>query len=81
MESIDNRYEPLKQLGIIIPKSVERERLLLEYSENRIQRPASIDDGSHWVIAEILASSFGVLVQGSVEEDFEVGGSRGGISC
>ena len=62
MESIDNRCEPLEQIGIAIPESVEREGLLLKYSENRIQRLASIDDGSHWAIAEILAGSFGVLV-------------------
>ena len=80
VESIDNRFEPLEQLGITIPESVEREGLFLEYSEDRIQRPASIDGGSHWVIAEILAGSFGVLVQGSVEEGFEVGGGGGGIS-
>jgi hypothetical protein len=73
MQLIDNRPEPLDQLGITIPKFIKRVGLLLEYSKNLIRRLASIDGGSQWVVAEILTSAFGVLGQGSVEEGFEVG--------
>ena len=73
MQPIDNRPEPLDQLGIAIPKFIERLRLRLEYSENVIRRLASIDGGSQWVVAEILSSAFGILFQSCVEEGFEGG--------
>ena len=68
MEPIDNRCEPLEQLGIAIPEFVKRERLLFEYSKDQIRRLASIDRDSQRVVAEILPGSLRVLVQGSVEE-------------
>jgi len=73
MQPIDNRPEPFDQVGITIPEFIKRLGLHLEYSKNRIRRPASIDGGSQWVVAEILSSAFGILVQGCVEEGFEVG--------
>jgi hypothetical protein len=73
VQPIDNRPEPLDQLGIAIPKFIERLRLRLEYSENVIRRLASIDGGSQLVVAEILSCAFEVLGQGYLEEGFEGG--------
>jgi hypothetical protein len=73
VQSIDDRPEPLDQLRIAIPEFIERLRLLLEYSEDRIWRVASIDGSSQWVIAKILTSALGVLCQSCVEESFEIG--------
>ena len=77
MQPIDNRPEPLDQLGIAIPEFIKGLGLRLEYSQDRIRRPTSIDGGSQWVIAKILSSAFGIVVQSCVEEGFE-GGQRGG---
>ena len=73
MQPTDNRPEPLDQLGIAIPEFVECLGLRLEYSENVIRRLAFIDGGSQWVVAEILSSAFGILVQSCVEDGFEGG--------
>ena len=77
MQPIDNRPEPFDQLGITIPEFIERLGLRLEYSKNRIRRLASIEGGSQWVVAEILSSVSGILVQSYGEEGFE-GGRKGG---
>jgi hypothetical protein len=73
MQPIDNRPEPLDQLGIATPKFIKHLGLLLEYSKNLIRRVASIDDGGQWVVTEILTSAFGILGQGCVEEGFDIG--------
>jgi len=73
MQPIDNRPEPLDQLGIAIPEFIERLGLRLEYGKNLIWRPASIDGSGQWVVAEILSSALGILVQSYVEEGFEGG--------
>jgi len=73
MQPIDNRLEPLDQLGIAIPEFIKGPGLRLEYSKNVIRRLASIDGGSQWVVAEILSSAFGILVQGYFEEGLEGG--------
>jgi len=73
MQPIDNRPEPLDQLGIAIPEFIKGLGLLLEYSKNRIRRLASMDGSSQWVVAEILSCAFGILGQGHVKEGFEVG--------
>jgi len=73
MQPIDNRPEPLDQLGVAIPEFIERLGLRLENSENVIRRLAFIDGGSQWVVAEILSCAFGVLGQGCLEEGFEAG--------
>ena len=73
MQPIYNRPEPLDQLGIAIPEFIESLGLRLEYRENRLRRPASIDGGSQRVVAEIMSSAFGILGRGCVEEGFEVG--------
>ena len=73
MQPIDNRPEPLDQIGITIPEFIQRLGLLLEYNKNPIRRVTSIDGGSQWVIAEVLTSASGILGQGCVEEGFEVG--------
>jgi len=73
MQPIDNRLEPLNQLGIAIPEFIKGLGLRLEYSENVIRRLASIDCGSQWVVAEILSCAFDVLGQSYLEEGFEGG--------
>ena len=73
MQTTNNGPEPLDQLGITVPKFIKRMRLVFEYREDRIGRCASFDGSGKWVIAEILASAFGVFGQGGVEERCEVG--------
>jgi len=73
VQPIDDRPEPLDQLGIAIPESIEGLGLRLEYSKNVIRRPTSIDGGSQWMVAEILSSASGILDQGYVEEGLEAG--------
>ena len=62
VQPVHNRPEPFDQLGIAIPEFMKGIGLRLEYSENLIRRPASIDGDSQWVVAEILTSAFGILV-------------------
>ena len=76
MQPIDDRPEPLDQLGITIPEFIEGLGLRLEYRKNVIRRPTSINGGSQWVVAEILSSALRILVQSCVKEGFE-GGQRG----
>jgi len=73
VQPIDNRCEPLDQLGITIPEFIKGLGLRFEYSKNRIRRFASIDGGSQWVVAEILPSTYGILGQGCFEEGLEGG--------
>jgi len=73
MQPIDNGPEPLDQLGITIPEFIKGLGLRLEYSQDRIRRPTSIDSSSQWMVAEILSSAFGIVVQSCVEDGFEGG--------
>ena len=73
VQPIDNRRERLDQLWITIPELIKGLGLHLEYSEDGIRRLASIDLGSQRVAKEILSSALGILDQGCVEEDLEIG--------
>ena len=72
MQLVNNWRKPFDQLGVAIPKFIERPGLLSEYGEDRIRRIASIDEGGQRVVAEVLPCALLVLVQGCVEDGFEV---------
>jgi len=61
MQHIDDRFEPLEQIGIAVLKSTKRSRLFLKYIKDRIGAVATIDLVSEWVVAEIFPSLLGVL--------------------
>ena len=77
MQHIDEGSEPLEQFDITRPEFVKRLGLFLEDIKDRIGSVAAINPSSERVAAEIFPSLLGVLCQGSIEKNLEVGG-RGG---
>ena len=77
MQYIDDGFEPLEQLSIAFLEFVERPGLFLEYINDRIRTVAGIDLGGERVIAEILPSFLGILLQGGIEKNAEGGGRVG----
>jgi hypothetical protein len=79
MQDVDDRFEPLEQFVIALPKFAKRIGLFLEYGNNRPRVVATIDLGSECVVAEIFASLLGILRQGGIENCLEVRGNGGCI--
>jgi hypothetical protein len=80
MQPIDYGSEPVDQFSVTIPEHIKRLGLLLEYGQNRFRGAAVIDHGGEGMIAQVSAGLFGVLSQGSIEEDLEGGESGGRIT-
>ena len=75
----DNGFKPIDQHWIAIAEFIKLPGLLLEHTEDRIQRLALINGGSSWVVEEVLACVLGVLSQGRVKVGIGGGGCGGCI--
>jgi hypothetical protein len=79
MQHINDRSEPLEQLGIALPEFVKRLCLFLEYDKDRLGVVTAIDLRGERVIAEIFPSSLCVFRQGGIKDYLKVRGSGGCI--
>jgi len=79
MYASDDGLKPLDETVISIPKFVEFLSLLLEYPQEGIWRVTYINLVCERMVAEVVPGLLGVLGQGSIKQDFEVGGNRSGV--